>query len=244
MTGAPIIEWVAPGRPLPDPRRSTHPEGLVAAGIDLDADRLEEAYRKGLFPWSSDPSIVLWWSPDPRMVALPTEFAPHRSLRKTLRRVRAEQRWTLTMDTAFTRVMRECAAPRRDGPGTWITEPIIDAYTDLHRRGMAHSFEIWDPSAGSASLVGGLYGVSIGRMFFGESMFARATDASKCGYAAMMALLGTLGIAMVDCQQETSHLGSLGARPIGRERFLDELRVATSAPPPNWNRVVPEWPEI
>lgn len=161
-----MIPWVDPGKPLPPASRAlAEPNGLLAAGMDLSADRLLEAYRKGVFPWFSTGQPVLWWSPDPRMVLFVDEFRLHRSLAKTLRAAVRDGRWRVTHDTAFARVMRECAAPRPEQDGTWITEDMMDAYAELHARGAAHSVEVW---AAAGRLAGGLYGVAIGRMFYGE----------------------------------------------------------------------------
>jgi leucyl/phenylalanyl-tRNA--protein transferase len=191
------------------------PNGLLAAGGSLTVPRLLAAYRQGIFPWFSEGQPVLWWSPDPRMVLYTGEFRVHRSLAKVMRRRVFEVRF----DTCFERVIRACAAPRRDADGTWITDEIIAAYCDLHAQGYAHSVESW--SAGE--LVGGLYGVAIGRMFYGESMFAHAADASKVALVALVQHLRDCGFPLIDCQQETVHLASFGARPIAREVFAREL---------------------
>jgi leucyl/phenylalanyl-tRNA--protein transferase len=225
------LAWVEPGQPLPAPSLAlTEPNGLLAAGRDLSAKRLLEAYRNGIFPWYSRGQPVLWWSPDPRMVLFLEEFRVTRSFAKTLRRLRREGRWRLTLDAAFARVMRECAAPRPDQDGTWITRAIREAYGELHARGCAHSVEVWEGEA----LVGGLYGVSIGRMFYGESMFARAADASKVALAALVATLREAGFRVIDCQQNTPHLASLGAREIDRSVFLQLVSELTEQPAPDW----------
>ena len=225
------LAWVEPGQPLPAPSRAlAEPNGLLAAGRDLSAKRLLEAYRNGIFPWYSRGQPVLWWSPDPRMVLFLEEFRVTRSFAKTLRRLRREGRWRLTLDAAFARVMRECAAPRPDQDGTWITRAIREAYGELHARGCAHSVEVWEGEA----LVGGLYGVSIGRMFYGESMFARAADASKVALAALVATLREAGFRVIDCQQNTPHLASLGAREIDRSVFLQLVSELTEQPAPDW----------
>jgi len=225
------LAWVEPGQPLPAPSLAlTEPNGLLAAGRDLSAKRLLEAYRNGIFPWYSRGQPVLWWSPDPRMVLFLEEFRVTRSFAKTLRRLRREGRWRLTLDAAFARVMRECAAPRPDQDGTWITRAIREAYGELHACGCAHSVEVWEGEA----LVGGLYGVSIGRMFYGESMFARAADASKVALAALVATLREAGFRVIDCQQNTPHLASLGAREIDRSVFLQLVSELTEQPAPDW----------
>ncbi|MBA3477857.1 MAG: leucyl/phenylalanyl-tRNA--protein transferase [Lautropia sp.] len=234
-----MLTWIEPNQPLPPPESAlTEPAGLVAAGRDLSAKRLLEAYSQGIFPWYSEGQPVLWWSPDPRMVVFIDEFEPSRSLRKTLRRIGLTSNWSVTLDQAFVQVMQGCAAPRSGQDGTWITRDIIKAYHALHQAGNAHSVEVWS----QGQLVGGLYGVSIGRMFFGESMFARVSEASKCAYAALIAMLRRLGFSMVDCQQSTGHLASLGAREISRREFLAQVRRMTALPGPQWREVSIDWP--
>jgi len=234
------LSWVEPDQPLPSPIHALRdPNGLLAAGRDLGAERLQEAYRKGIFPWYSRGQPVLWWSPDPRMVLFLDEFKVSRSLTKTLRRLRREAVWTVRLDTAFAAVMRECAAPRPDQDGTWITREILAAYTELHRRGLAHSVEVWRDDA----LVGGLYGVSLGRMFYGESMFARVPDASKVALAALVSLLRDAGFRVIDCQQNTRHLASLGAREIDRDQFLQSVSQLTAQPAPDWRSLRIEIPD-
>ena len=209
--------------------------GLLAAGGDLSPQRLLQAYRQGIFPWFSEGQPILWWSTDPRMVLFTDRFAISASLRKTLRKVHksavSDGRWQIRFDTAFEQVMRACAAPRRDGAGTWISKDIVDGYCELHRMGYAHSSECWL----DGQLVGGAYGVSIGRMFYGESMFARRTDASKIALAYLVHFLTRNGVKLIDCQQETSHLASLGAVPIPRKEFLQHVRNAVAQPQiENW----------
>ncbi|MDO4233254.1 MAG: leucyl/phenylalanyl-tRNA--protein transferase [Lautropia sp.] len=231
--------WVEPDMPLPRPERDVpgYP-GLIALGRDLGPARLLEAYRQGIFPWYSDGQPVLWWSTDPRMVVFVDEFQPSRSLRRLLKQLADRQHWQLSLNTAFTEVMRACAAPRDEQGGTWITEDIIRAYTALHRRGLAHSVEVRE----NGELIGGLYGVSIGRMFFGESMFTRRSNASKCAFAALMALLREHGFEMVDCQQSTRHLGSLGGRELPRAQFLARIARLVNLPAPDWQAMQPVWP--
>jgi len=188
------------------------PNGLLAAGADLKPERLLDAYRHGIFPWFSAGDPILWWSPDPRMVLFPDEFKVSHSLHKTLRRGNHEVR----TDSAFERVMRACASPRDGQDGTWIQEEIIEAYVRLHQMGLAHSIETWMDD----ELVGGLYGVSLGRMFYGESMFSRKTDASKIALAHLVAQLKRWNFGMIDCQMNTPHLATLGAREIPRRQFL------------------------
>lgn len=205
--------------------------GLLAIGADLSPQRLLEAYRRGIFPWFSEGQPVLWWSTDPRMVLLTERFVISHSLRKKLKQVhksmQSSGRWQVRFDSAFEQVMRACAAPRKDGAGTWISEDIIAGYTGLHRQGYAHSSEVWL----DGELVGGAYGVCIGRMFYGESMFARAPDASKIALAYLVHFLQQHNVAMIDCQQETAHLASLGATPIPRREFIAHLKKAINERP-------------
>jgi len=242
---APALRWISPAEPLPPARHALRsPNGLLAAGHDLSAPRLLEAYRGGIFPWYSDGEPVLWWSPDPRMVLYLDRFKCSRSMAKTIRRVSRPGGWAITMDRCFSRVMRECAAPRPDQDGTWITAEIADAYGWLHAIGHAHSVEIWAHDGDDAPLIGGLYGVSIGRMFYGESMFARVADASKIALCAWVGTLRSLGFRVIDCQQRTRHLASLGAAEIGRDAFLAEVAELTALPPPDWSAVQIEFPQV
>jgi leucyl/phenylalanyl-tRNA--protein transferase len=226
-----VIPWLSAHEPFPALERALiEPNGLLAAGGALDPPSLVMAYRAGIFPWSSEGEPLLWWSPDPRMVLFVDEFHVSRSLRRRLR----ERRFEIRVDTACAEVIRACAAPRDDQGGTWITSGMFQAYCDLHRRGYVHSVEAWRDGA----LVGGLYGVALGRVFFGESMFARDTDASKVALAHLVGLLREQGVPLIDCQQETSHLASFGARPIPRARFaalLAEL-VHSNDPPGGWRQ--------
>jgi leucyl/phenylalanyl-tRNA---protein transferase len=192
------------------------PNGLLAAGGDLSSSRLLEAYRHGIFPWFSEGEPILWWSPDPRMVLFPREFNISHSLRKTLR----NGRHVVRFDSAFEQVMRACAAPRAGQSGTWIHEEMIAAYCRLHLLGYAHSVETWL----DGKLVGGLYGMSLGRMFYGESMFSRRTDASKIALAHLAAQLARWNFGMIDCQMNTPHLALLGAREIPRKEFIARLQ--------------------
>ena len=227
-----MIRWLkGPADPLPDaalalPALSEAP-GLVAAGGTLDTERLREAYSKGIFPWYSEGQPVLWWSPDPRMVLLPAEFRLHRSLKKTLQRFLATPGCELRIDSDFRGVITACAGSLRDGePGTWIVPEMIEAYCGWHEEGQAHSFETW----ADGELVGGLYGVSLGRMFFGESMFTRRTDASKLALAALVAFCRANGIETIDCQQRTGHLASFGGREIERAMFQQRLGTTLAMP--------------
>ena len=201
-----------------------NPNGLLAAGGNLSAARLLDAYSHGIFPWFNAGEPILWWSPDPRMVLVPGEFKISRSLRKTLR----SKNYEVRTDSAFGQVMRACAAPRGKQAGTWIHEDMIAAYTELHQMGIAHSVEIWM----NGQLVGGLYGVSIGRMFFGESMFSRVTDASKIALAHLASQLQRWGYGLIDCQMNTPHLASLGAREMPRAEFILRLKELIHYPQP------------
>lgn len=207
---------------FPPPRLAT-PEGLLAAGGDLSPERLLLAYRTGIFPWYSDDEPILWWSPDPRLVLYPRDVHISRSLAKVIRR----GDFTLSLDRAFERVIRACASVRdRSGEGTWIVPDMVEAYCGLHGRGYAHSVEAWQ----GQRLAGGLYGVSLGRGFFGESMFARVANASKVALAALAAYLESEGFDFIDCQVTTGHLQRMGAREIPRELYLEELRRSLQAP--------------
>ena len=227
-----MIPWLDAHTPFPDVSEALTIDapGLLAAGADLSPQRLLLAYQNGIFPWFSEGQPILWWSTDPRMVLYTDHFKISDSLKKTLRRVERSRteggRWDVRFDSDFEGVMRACAAPRKDGPGTWISQEIIDGYTGLHALGYAHSSEVWL----DGKLVGGAYGVCIGRMFYGESMFARVSDASKVALAYLVAFLRAHGVRMVDCQQETGHLASLGAAPLPRSRFLQHLRGAIREP--------------
>jgi leucyl/phenylalanyl-tRNA--protein transferase len=208
------------------------PNGLLAAGGNA---RLLEAYRHGIFPWFSEGEPILWWSPDPRMVLFPNEFKVSHSLRKTLRNDHHEVRFdsapSTGLRTGFEQVMRACAAPREGASGTWIHEEMIAAYCELHRLGYAHSVETWK----NGELVGGLYGVALGRMFYGESMFSRKTDASKIALAHLAAQLARWNFGMIDCQMNTPHLASLGAREIPRKEFIARLQDLINCDPiPVW----------
>jgi len=218
-----MIPWLDVNTPFPDVSEAltTDAPGLLAAGADLSPKRLLAAYQRGIFPWFSEGQPILWWSTDPRMVLRTGDFRISDSLRKTLKKIaRDGQRWEVRFDSAFEQVMRACAAPRRDGPGTWISEDIIAGYTGLHQQGFAHSSELWL----DGELVGGAYGVSIGTMFYGESMFARVTDGSKVALAYLVHFLRQHGVELIDCQQETGHLASLGAKPIPRQDFIAHLQ--------------------
>ncbi|QLF91809.1 leucyl/phenylalanyl-tRNA--protein transferase [Pseudomonas sp. ABC1] len=192
------------------------PNGLLAAGGDLSVERLLAAYRHGCFPWYQEGQPLLWWSPNPRMVLFPAELHVSRSLGKSLRR----QPFQITFDQDFAAVIGHCAGPRRDADGTWITSPMQQAYLRLHTLGVAHSVEVWQDER----LVGGLYGLAMGRLFFGESMFSHVTDASKIGFVHLARRLQAWNFELIDCQMHTRHLASLGAREIPRQAFATALR--------------------
>jgi leucyl/phenylalanyl-tRNA--protein transferase len=209
---------------FPDPALAeTEPNGLLAVGGDLSPRRLVNAYREGIFPWYSTGQPILWWSPDPRLVLRPQAFHLSRSLRKTLR----SDRFQVSLDADFGAVIRGCAAPRPGADDTWIVPEMITAYERLHALGLAHAAEAWR----DGELAGGLYGVALGRAFFGESMFSQATDASKVAFAHLARRLAAWGYALIDCQVHTPHLASLGAVTMPRALFLAEVAAAVRAPP-------------
>jgi leucyl/phenylalanyl-tRNA--protein transferase len=207
----------------PVERAMKQPNGLLAIGGDLSPGRLLGAYRRGIFPWFNPGEPILWWSPDPRMVLFPDDIKVTRSLAKRIRNAG----FTVRADTAFAEVIAACAAPRGGEPGTWITLGMIEAYTRLFRMGYAHAIETWK----DGELVGGLYGVAIGRMFYGESMFSRVPDASKVALVALARQLGSWGFGMIDCQMETAHLARMGAGPIARAEFCRRLAELVDLPP-------------
>jgi leucyl/phenylalanyl-tRNA--protein transferase len=229
-----MIPWLERDDPFPPLARAlTQPNGLLAAGADLSPRRLLAAYRQGIFPWYAEGEPILWWSPDPRMVLIPSELKVSRSLAKTLRNRSHEIRF----DSAFDAVVQGCAA-RGAGhaggaSGTWITEHMRAAYLRLHQLGYAHSAETWI----EGELAGGLYGVAIGRMFYGESMFTRVRDASKLAMVRLVRRLERQGCGMIDCQMHTAHLASLGARSIPRAEFSQRLQelVDYAVAPEKWN---------
>lgn len=198
-------------------------DGLLAVGGDLSQERLLKAYSMGIFPWYSEDSPILWWSPDPRLVLFPSELNVSRSLRQLINK----GIFSVTVNTAFEQVIQCCADSSRKGQsGTWITEEMISAYTGLHRSGYAHSVEAWH----EGQLVGGLYGIMLGRIFFGESMFAKISNASKVAFAAFVEQMIPRGLMLIDCQVTTEHLVRLGAREISRSTFLETLKKALSQP--------------
>lgn len=227
-----MIPWLADRPAFPPVEQAlTEPNGLLAAGGRLTPEWLIAAYRHGIFPWYSQGEPILWWSPNPRLVLQPAAIRITRSLRKTLRQRRFEVRF----DTAFDAVVRECAAPREPGGGTWITAEIRAAYDRMHELGYAHSVECWQ----EGRLVGGLYGMAMGRAFFGESMFCRVSDASKVALAHLARFLERHNYAVIDCQMTTPHLLSMGAQEIGRSEFSTGLADWTreGLPPGKWSAI-------
>jgi len=229
------LPWLEPGDDFPPVTRAwghdSEAPGLLAAGGALDVPTLCGAYAEGIFPWFSAGQPILWWSPDPRMVLKVSDFRLHRSLRKTLQKFRTTPGCEVRIDTAFDQVIQACASSPREGQsGTWIVPAMVQAYRALHRAGFAHSVETWV----DGRLVGGLYCVALGRAVFGESMFARATDASKIALAALVCFCRAHGIQQIDCQQNTRHLASLGAREMPRAVFLSAVRQARAEPAPAW----------
>jgi leucyl/phenylalanyl-tRNA--protein transferase len=227
-----MIPWLAPGQPFPPVASARRdPNGLLAATRELSVDRVLAAYQQGIFPWYSTGEPVLWWSPDPRMVLKTDELRITRSFAKSLRRAASGDELEFRANSAFDDVMRACAAPRRREGGTWITPEMIGAYGELHRRGFAVSIEAWQ----AGTLVGGLYGVALGRMFFGESMFARIADASKLALAILVRILVAERVPVIDCQQNTRHLASLGAREMPRAMFVSHVARAIAEVPIDWS---------
>lgn len=239
----PPIPWIEGDAPFPPPGSAlgadTGLAGLLAIGGDLSSARLKDAYRQGIFPWYSHDQPILWWSPDPRMVLRVRDFRISRSMRKTLRRFVQTPGCEVRVDTAFEQVIGACAEVYRDGQiGTWITPAMQAAYKGLHGEGVVHSFETWI----DGTLAGGLYGVSIGLMFFGESMFSRRPDASKIALAALVAACRKREIEWIDCQQNTGHLASLGAQEVPRASFEAHLARVTALPPPaEWSYHRGDW---
>lgn len=219
----------------PHPSRFPHPihadnDGLLAYGGDLSTQTLLKAYQAGIFPWynADENSPILWWSPDPRCVITPHTFKPSRSLKKTLK----SQFFYITVDQSFTEVIKQCAAPRSYANSTWINDYIIDNYSKLHLQGIAHSIEVWTQQH---ELVGGLYGLNLGQLFFGESMFSWQTDASKVAFAFLMKICRDWQFPLVDCQLPNPHLLSLGATTISRQDFLNTLASYKQAKTPDWS---------
>ena len=233
-TDKPII-WLAPGEAFPPVSRAWGPldpaPGLLAAGGALDIDSLQRAYRQGIFPWFSNGQPILWWSTDPRMVLHTGTFRLHRSLRKTIAKFRGTAGCEIRFNSAFTDVIRACSSSLRPGQsGTWIVSDMVQAYQALHQAGSAHSVETWI----DGQLVGGLYCVALGKAVFGESMFTTAPDASKIALAALVCFCRLHGIPLIDCQQNTSHLASLGASEIPRSEFCAQVALNAAKPGPAW----------
>ena len=229
------LPWLAAGEAFPPVDQAwgaTDPApGLLAAGADLSVHTLLEAYAHGVFPWFSDGQPPLWWSPDPRMVLRPRAFHLQHNLRKTIRSAWRAGRLQIRIDHSFDRVIQACAlTPRAGQNGTWIVPEMVNAYTRLHEAGHAHSVETW----WDGELAGGLYGVNIGAMVFGESMFSHRSNASKIALAALVCCATQWGVALIDCQQETPHLASMGAAPLAREVFVTQLARACQGPTPDW----------
>lgn len=223
------ICWLGPQDPFPNPLNEADPDpsvpGLIAVSENIYPGQLARAYQQGIFPWYSDNQPILWWSPDPRMVLKPAEFKCSDSLRKIIRVFCQHTQSQIVVDEDFGAVIRSCAtSSRKDQDGTWITHEIIDAYTALHDQGNAHSIAVIE----DGQLTGGLYCVSFGAMVFGESMFSRKTNASKIALAALSAWCLKNDIEMIDCQQETAHLLSLGAAPMPRRHFLEQLQISVN----------------
>ena len=212
-----MIPWLHPSdTAFPHPSSALdEPNGLLAAGGDLSAQRLISAYRQGIFPWFSEEDPILWWSPNPRCVLFPEDIHISRSMRKWMRR----SSLTFTFDQAFHRVIASCASLRQETTGTWISPEIESAYVELHKRGIAHSVEVWDED----TLVGGLYGLAMGKLFFGESMFSTQENTSKVAFMALAKQLSLWGYPLIDCQVHNPHLASLGATDISRTQFLDYI---------------------
>lgn len=216
------LPWISGGVEFPPTSLALEdPNGLLAVGGDLSPNRLLSAYRHGIFPWYSDGQPILWWSPAPRTVFFPEQIHCSRSMVKFIRK----SRWQVTVDRAFTRVIEACSSARKDGGGTWITAEMKGAYITLHKLGYAHSLEVWDENL----LVGGIYGVSLGRMFFGESMFSQRTNGSKFALIMLGRFLNCYGFEILDAQVESSHLLSMGSIELDRAEFEQKLHLNTTS---------------
>ena len=227
------VSWLDPNdtNSFPDPESALDdPEGLVAAGGDLSVDRLTYAYNNGIFPWYQDDQPILWWSPNPRGVIYPQQYIAHNSVLRTLKR----EQWQITIDQSFKQVMLACAEPRSYSKSTWITDEMLTAYCQLHALGHAHSIEVWSRDK---QLVGGIYGLSIGQIFSGESMFSRADDGSKIALMYLCAYLDTWNYTLIDTQLPSKHLSSLGGISLSRKEYLDHLATAKLSEPDDdaWN---------
>ena len=232
MPDIPWLDNIDP--PFPDVTQAlTDPDGLLAAGGDLTTARLLSAYQQGIFPWYEEDQPVLWWSPDPRCVIYPEQMHVSRSLKKTL----TKTAFKITFDSAFSEVMAQCANLRIDQDGTWITAEIITAFEQLHELGVAHSVEVWEVNDDKYHLVGGLYGLAMGKVFFGESMFSRRPNASKIAFYYLCQQLKIWQFNLIDCQVDSEHLQSLGAKKINRDEFITHLEEAIDDPQHSyWNR--------
>ena len=218
------LQWLRPGEDFPDVRLAT-PEGMLAVGGDFSWRRLHRAYSLGIFPWSNPEDPIIWWSPDPRFVLYPADLKVQRSMRPYLN----QGKFRVSYDTRFREVITACQGSPRQGRdvGTWISDELLEGYVALHEQGFAHSVEVWDAQG---DLVGGLYGVALGRVFCGESMFARASNASKYGFIRLVQDLERRGYWLIDCQMPTPHLASLGAAAIPRSEFVRTLALNRSEP--------------
>ncbi len=217
------VYQLIPDLPLFPPVEEAEVDGLLAIGGDLSVERLLEAYRLGIFPWYEDGQPILWWSPDPRLIMIPNEFKNSRSLKKIIR----QKQFDVRFDSAFSQVINKCAEVRRQkDEGTWITSEMQNAYIALHHEGFAHSIESWQ----DGKLVGGLYGISLGKCFFGESMFSICSNASKVALSALAIFSSQNGIEMIDCQMTTPHLVSMGAKEISRKLFTEKLKILQAQP--------------
>lgn len=239
------LPWLEPGQAFPPVDTAWSAKdpapGLLAAGGVLDLPTLVAAYSRGIFPWYSVGQPILWWSTDPRMVLAPSAFRLHRSLRKVIQRLLREGRLEVRFDHDFERVIRACANTPRDGQaGTWILPAMVEAYVRMHQAGLAHSVETWL----DGELAGGLYCVNLGGMVYGESMFSRHTDASKMALSALVAFCRAQGLPLIDCQQNTAHLTSLGGQLISREDFCGHVRTALLRPAPAWNFLPVYWQHL
>ncbi len=225
----PPCNWQFPDPTQADPTG----EGLVAVGADLAPETILAAYQQGIFPWFSGDDPIYWWSPEPRCIILPETFKPSKTLIRTIKK----NQYTISLNHSFTAVMQACADARAHAEGTWISQDIIQGYSGLHRAGLAHSIEVWQTSPDSPeerTLVGGLYGVQLGRAFFGESMFSKQTDVSKIAFTFLMQLCAASHFPFVDCQLPNSHLMSLGAITMPRLEFLEKLKTVLQQPAPSW----------
>lgn len=233
------LTWLEADTPFPAPARAlSNPAGLLAAGADLSIARLRQAYQQGIFPWYQQGEPILWWSPDPRMVLKCENFHPSHSLRKRLRQIARQQQQgnfeiVVKVDHSLTGVMRGCARRSADGTAeTWITREMQLAYQAWHLAGEVHSIETWI----QGELVGGLYGVSLGHMFYGESMFSHATDASKIALAHLVRFLSRQGVSWIDCQMQTEHLATLGAAAVARDSFIEHVQLTSTLAPLPWTK--------